>query len=788
MAPERDGSDISSLWLVDSWIASSQSNLDPNFGYIESLYNTCTTALQQLWKSRSSLSLTDGQQFSLKNDVAQLSLWEENFPSCRLDTILGHSNYLRIEVLENLYGIGKILMQFYHSVSARSEHVHFPETEYLSILLEKAVVILSENDISDSSMNSDTDSDCSLMSEAGENQQERLHCYISCLMELGPSIERQIGNIQYKLDQQASPELNRFSLSENAQPFAIRIKDRFKDAKVPLAERLAEANWERSVRFMTHEFNSARSVPDTVMTLFKPFSIFYDSGLGTSVPSRSQYANTVSSHSSFISMAGEDEGRPRVPPLPQEGQNYRAFQCPFCGTHIRCRNRIDWKMHVFADLQAYVCTHDTCKDAMKTFPSRKLWAEHEFKYHLSNKQWACFACSMVQDSPEGFIEHLRTAHDIELNEPRRQLEELSRAQKFTQKPDFGDHICQLCLKSGWQTMKAYATHVGRHLEEISLASLPKLPDDDTISDSNASQESIMAGTTPNTARFDKMTSHNPNTGTDHTPTLNSVSERGSLHYDQDRLKEKEEMYHQAPAGEEKVLGPEHPDTLTRISNLGLVLADQGKYEEAEAMLQQALQRCEKALGPEHPVTLIRISNLGLVLADQGKYEEAEAMLQQALQGCEKVLGPEHPVTLIRISNLGLVLADQGKYEEAEAMLQQALQGCEKVLGPENPVTLSSMACLATTYFNQGCLVKAEELHMQVFESRKRMLGPEHPDTLASMRNLAFTLKRTREGPYCIQLLKECVDLSNTVLGADHPHTALSSNTLLSWETNLAGPK
>ncbi|KAF9882694.1 hypothetical protein FE257_005521 [Aspergillus nanangensis] len=686
MAPKRDGSDLSSPWLVDSWIESSQSNLDPNFGFIESLYQTCTTTLQQLCKSRSSLSLTDAQQTALKNDVAQLRLWEENFPSCRLDTILSHSNYLRIEVLKNLG-------------SARSEHVYFiEEIEDLSTLLEKVALIVSENDTSDSSIDSDTDSDSSLMSEAGKNQQGKLHCYIGCLMELGPSIERQIGNVQYKLDQQASLELNRFSLSEKAQPFAIRIKDRFKNAKVSLVERLAEANWERSVRMMTHaeqgnEVDSARSVPATAMTLFKPFSIFYGSGLETSVPSRPHYANTVASHSSFISMAGEeDEGRPRVPPLPLE------------------------------------------------------------------------------------------------------VEVLSRAQKFTQKPDFEDHICQLCLTSGWQTMESYATHVGRHLEEISLACLPKVSDDATLSDSNASQESIMAATMVNTARFDKVASHISDTGPDYTSPLNTVSGLGSPYYNKEGLKGKEEMYQRALAGSETVLDPQHPDTLTSDSQLGSVLNDQGKHEEAEAMDQRALRGSEKALGHEHSDTLTSVSQLGSVLDDLGKFQEAEAntnedwtkisdlaerrriqnriakrnyrkKLKRRLEDLEKRAAtasespertiekvdtlkpanttkprakghraskstsdvnrhvptgsprsregpsPEHRHALTNASRLVSVLDDQGNYEEAEAMDQRALQGLEKVLGPEHPDALTSMASLATMYFDQEHLVEAEELEL-----------------------------------------------------------------------------
>lgn len=46
------------------------------------------------------------------------------------------------------------------------------------------------------------------------------------------------------------------------------------------------------------------------------------------------------------------------------------------------------------------------------------------------------------------------------------------AKEMTLTPTFKDHECPLCLQSGWQTKKSYATHVGRHLEEISLACLP----------------------------------------------------------------------------------------------------------------------------------------------------------------------------------------------------------------------------------------------------------------------------------------------------------------------------
>ncbi|KAJ0426158.1 hypothetical protein BJY00DRAFT_273123 [Aspergillus carlsbadensis] len=508
MAPKRDRSDISSE-LVDSWLGSSHSNTDPNFGFIESLYHTCSLALQHVWKFKSFLGLTEPQRNSFQSDVAQLSLWEENFPSSHLDTILHHSTYLQIEVLENLYRIGRILTQYCYRISAQSDKAALPQNiDDFNTLLDKAAGIISEKETSDSSTDSDTDSVCSSLTEADHNQNGRLHCYVTCLMELGPAIERQMANLQFRLDQQAIPQQSHFSLSDNAQPFAIRIKDRFKDAKVSLVERLAEASWERSVRMMTHaeeisegeQANSSLAVTAPAMTLFKPFSMFHDSGLGTSVPARSQYAATAASHSSFLSVSGEEgEGKPRVPPLPDEGRNGQTFQCPFCGKFIFCRSRIEWKMHVFADLQAYVCTHDDCKDATRTFATRKLWASHEFTNHLSRKQWKCYPCKITLDSLEERVDHLRSIHGVNHMDLELFREHESPAENVVLRSNFADYSCPLCLASGWQTMKAYATHVGRHLEEISLACLPKLEDAGSDSDSNVSQRSHTTGAEPSLA-------------------------------------------------------------------------------------------------------------------------------------------------------------------------------------------------------------------------------------------------------------------------------------------------
>lgn len=116
-------------------------------------------------------------------------------------------------------------------------------------------------------------------------------------------------------------------------------------------ERLAEANWERSVRIRKQvEQNYGEGELSTggdranedAVTFFKPYSEFHDSGIGTSVFTRSQYAATAVSHKSFLSTADEQgQGHPRVPHLPHEWG--KPFKCEYCQKVVTMQDRINWK-------------------------------------------------------------------------------------------------------------------------------------------------------------------------------------------------------------------------------------------------------------------------------------------------------------------------------------------------------------------------------------------------------------------------------------------------------------
>lgn len=147
-------------------------------------------------------------------------------------------------------------------------------------------------------------------------------------------------------------------------------------------------------------------------------------------------------------------------------------------------------------MQSYLCTHAECKDALKTFPSRKLWADHEFNEHFTRIQWRCFICNTTAVTHQLFVDHLIIRHDITLA-GHRLTAAISEAQERVLELEFKHHKCALCSQDGWQSKKAYATHVGQHLEEISLASLPR-------DESDSSDVELSSDTSSNVTRGNSL--------------------------------------------------------------------------------------------------------------------------------------------------------------------------------------------------------------------------------------------------------------------------------------------
>lgn len=357
-----------SIQSLGDWVLSrsDHSAQDPNIGFVETLYHTCSRALVYLWRYRFRFAPQGPRKNTLKKDVADIRLWEENFPPGRLDAILGQSHHLKLNVVENLKGIGTILRLYLTGCDdSTTKEQHQTDSgsdsglaQELDTQLEKAAIMLSSEDC-DLSSDDELSDDSSSTSEREQNRFGRIHCYVSCLIDMAPSIEKRIALAPRRVEPRQIHAENTMTLSPNAQPFVMRIQDRFvvvpgsallelminnrfSIGLTPLVERLAQANWERSIRIRAQYREQSYTVDHDDVTLFKPYSTFNDSGLGTSVPTRSQYAASATSHTSFLSMPGtEAHGHPRVPSLPRG--DGRPFQCEYCQKTISLQGRIEWK-------------------------------------------------------------------------------------------------------------------------------------------------------------------------------------------------------------------------------------------------------------------------------------------------------------------------------------------------------------------------------------------------------------------------------------------------------------
>ena len=230
-----------------------------------------------------------------------------------------------------------------------------------------------------------TDSESETSSICSENRLPSttagLQCDVDCLMDLVPAMEQTLSHLDAAAQRNHSSHGVVFAVSEAARPWVSNVSDKFDKADTKLVERLGESNWQRylTVRARMNQIASApkdilaphfEKIPvqavfkESPQSMFRPLSMFHDSGLGSSIPSApapSHYAQSVASHTSFITslVEAEDSSR-RVPPTPAEVGSGKPFQCEICGHQLfNIKNRIDWKWVAIKPPQKSTCLFAT---------------------------------------------------------------------------------------------------------------------------------------------------------------------------------------------------------------------------------------------------------------------------------------------------------------------------------------------------------------------------------------------------------------------------------------------
>jgi hypothetical protein len=230
------------------------------------------------------------------------------------------------------------------------------EIDSLDYLLDAAKCFLSEQGCEDSDDDSeDEDDNDGTKSARYPNDNvgeivEDLKTYTRSLMDLIPSIEWPARDPE---EMKAALGLSALKDRHPHQYYADRIREMFPEAAPDLVERLGCANLgrylERYKRIQTERnplaaqgtVNVERNLPVACEK-----STFNDSGLGTSVPATTSYAQSTCSAAQSINSAISScvaGTRVRIPPLSEEAKKGGAFSCCACGKSVKIKTTREWR-------------------------------------------------------------------------------------------------------------------------------------------------------------------------------------------------------------------------------------------------------------------------------------------------------------------------------------------------------------------------------------------------------------------------------------------------------------
>ena len=338
----------------------------------------------------------------------------------------------------------------------------------------------------------------------GEDLVRIIQIQTSHLIRVGPTIQKVLACAEKTESQYFFPPVAPFRISGPAHYYVSLIQERFPQAQDSLVARLGEANWQRHNHVRQGLLHKQVDYVENATSVFRPYSTFHDSGLGTSKPEQSEDA---ASHTSFLSSNSEAKrGVLRVPQAPEQVTKGESFPCPICGqTQRKIRNRLDWKsvcpavsrltfcllikprMHVFADIKPYICTFSPCKIELAQFSNRAAWAEHEFSEHRNTCCWRCTECLEEFRTASLYLDHLLQVHQRAFSDIGRQIATDTALEKRENGTE--GETCPVCLTVPGKSKRLFIKHVCHHMEQIALMALP-IDGDESEGDESNMTESI----------------------------------------------------------------------------------------------------------------------------------------------------------------------------------------------------------------------------------------------------------------------------------------------------------
>ncbi len=387
-------------------------------------------ALRQLAQPHRAETTPKPVHISLERARGLIALWSDGYgiQDGKLDETLAKSRNIRRSTLKTLSSIATTLLGRLIPLTHISSDKLSVLTLQLTATVDEASYMIHDVIHGDGDDRSDASSDG--FSGVGIDDSiaevaEDLKTDAQCLMDLDPLFRDPVLDLASHKQKQ---NLETIDWTPKTV-FCDKIQQRFPKADTNLVETLGKANW---VRFLRCQ--QTRNLAETgTLRLPDPSndkgeagtvaasSKYHDSGLGTSLPTASSYAETV------MTYGAGDGKKVRIPPLPEEAKKGSPFPCLACGRSVRITHNSGWKRHLYLDLQPYLCLEGQCSEYR--FGTRAAWVAHLALDHRCEPAWDAITCP-------------------------------------------------LCLETTEKGKIAVTTHLARHLEEISLSALPAYPDED----------------------------------------------------------------------------------------------------------------------------------------------------------------------------------------------------------------------------------------------------------------------------------------------------------------------
>ncbi|PCC72141.1 Serine/threonine protein kinase [Nannocystis exedens] len=252
-----------------------------------------------------------------------------------------------------------------------------------------------------------------------------------------------------------------------------------------------------------------------------------------------------------------------------------------------------------------------------------------------------------------------------------------------------------------------------------------------------------------------------------------LAKLGDVEYAAGEYAAAQQLYEQALAIDERLLGPTHPRVAELLEALGQVHVAVGRYAEAQPLHERVLPILEQAFGPEHPSLALSLLSLAGVHHALGNYAEARALYERALAIQRRALGPDHPDIGGTLNNLANLFMITGASEEAMPLFEQAAAIREKALGADHPSFAISLVNLGNARTAVGDHAEAQRLYERALAIQTRSFGPDHPEVAATLNNLAIVQQTLGQRTAAAANFRRALTIYEQAFGPDNRDVAMA---------------